>query len=135
MLLGLTILLVLLAWTLGNTIVRSTGRSTLDAHTVRSQRNSFVLRAVMYLRSSRPKQMSCAIELLRHIDLQPAFATSLPLGDAVVDAVATTGSFSESSAALIGRTLVGYSRYPSFTARDGFESTRHSLLRLRGMFG
>ncbi|MDX1929671.1 MAG: hypothetical protein SFV81_24305 [Pirellulaceae bacterium] len=135
MLLGLTILLVLLAWTLGNTIVRSTDRSTLDAHTVRSQRNSFVLRAVMYLRSKRSTKMSCAIEMLRHLDLQPALATSLPLGDVVVPVVATTSSFSESSAALIGRNLVGYSRHPSFTARDGFESTRHSLLHLRGMFG
>jgi hypothetical protein len=79
--------------------------------------------------------MSCTFELLRHIDLQPALATSLPLGDVVVPAVATTSVFSESSAALIGPNLVGYSRYPSFTARDGFESTRHSLLRLRGMFG
>jgi hypothetical protein len=135
MLLGLTILLVLLAWTLGNTIARSTKSLTLDAHSDRSLHNSFVLRIARRLHSKRLSQLSCALELLRHTQLQTAIATPSPQSDVVAAAIAKTSPFSESSASLIGRTLVGIGRYLGLAARDSFKSTRRSLLRTRGEVG
>lgn len=132
MLLGLTILLVLLAWTLGNTIARSTDDSALDAFTDRMGHRLSVSQFVRYLYSRLP--LSCAIGLLCRIELQAASATASPQGD-VATAVASAGLFSERCALLIGRTSVGAFRHLSFAPRDTYESNRRSLLRTRGLRG
>jgi len=124
MLLGLTILLVLLAWTLGNTIARSTNQSTLDAYTGRSLHRLSVSRVARCLRSRLPTQPSCALELLRRFELQSDLAPPLPQGDVAATTVAKTGHLSECRALLIGRISVGFSRHPSFTARDSYRLTR-----------
>ena len=131
MLLGLTILLVLLAWTLGNTISRSTNRSTLDAPTGRLLHRIPVSRAVWYVRSSLPTLLSFAIELLRRIELQTVLASPSPLRDVVVGSVAKTGHLPDCCALLIGRNSVGLTRHPSLTAGDSSNSNRRSLLRPR----
>lgn len=133
MLLGLTILLVLLAWTLGNTIARSTDQSTLETYTGRSLH--IMLRVARCLYSKLSVQLSCAIALLRHFEVQPVLATQSPSGDAVAFTVAMTGQCSECGALLIGRNFVGLGRYRSYTARDMNNSNRRPLLRVRGDVG
>ena len=135
MLLGLTILLVLLAWTLGNTIARSTSLSTLDANTSRSPYRISVLRIVGCLHARLTTDLSWAFELLRRIGLQTVLVTSSPQGDVVAATVATTGPLSVCCALLIGRTSVGSNRYPSITARDSYQSACRLLIRARGKCG
>ncbi len=135
MLLGLTILLVLLAWTLGNTISRSTNSSTLDARTGRSLHSQFVLRVARYLRSKLPTKRSYALELLRRIELQTVLATPSLQNDVAARTVAKTGPFSECCALLIGRTSVGVRHHRRITARDSYESDRRLQIRTCGYCG
>ncbi len=133
MFLGLTILLVLLAWTLGNTIKRSTNPSPLDAFAGRLVHSISVSRIWKLLHSSLRSSLLRAIDPLRHIELQSVLTTTLPLRN-VVGQVATTSHLTDRSAWHIGRTSVGIIRQPSLT-QDSFNLYCRSLLRLRGAIG
>jgi hypothetical protein len=135
MLLGLTILLVLLAWTLGNTITQSTNRSSLVTHFGRSLHKLSVSRPVRNLSSSLKRCMSSVNEVLSRIELQPALATLSPMGDIFAGQVVTTGHSSDCCALLIGRTSVGPNRHRSLTARNAFSTYCLLMLRLRGTAG
>ena len=135
MLLGLTILLVLLAWTLGNTIARSTNRSPLEAHTSRLLHRKSVSRFACCMRSSLTNSRPYVIEMLRRLELQPALATASPPGDFAVTPVATTCRSSDCCALHIGRTSVGFRGLLNLSARDSYNSYRCSLPRSRGAEG
>ena len=111
MLLGLIILLVLLAWTLGNTITRST-------HTSRSElRSRNWLRRIaasqsIELRFSCLKVIACAADWLRRTGLQNALAMKSPYGALQAVQFVPAGRSSECFAMLIGR-----DRALSFTQR------------------
>lgn len=106
MLLGLTILLVLLAWTLGNTITRWTNTSSLEPHALQTSSRRAASGLLVVCRSSLSCWLAAAIALLRRIQLQFALALASPRGDRRAWQVATTSHLSESFTSLIGRNFV-----------------------------
>ncbi len=131
MLLGLTILLVLLAWTLGNTISRSTNRPMLDAPAGHLLHRKTVLQVAWWARSSFTSSVSYAIGLLRHIEMQPELASPARQRNGSVETAALTGHFSDCCALLIGRNSDGFGQHPSLTARVSSCPTWRPRLRTR----
>ncbi len=112
MLLGLTILLVLLAWTLGNTITRSTNTSSLESQTQQTSSLKAASGLLEVCHSSPACWLAWAIALLRRIESQVATALASPHGDPnalwIASQIATTSQSSESFTSLIGRNFVWF---------------------------
>ena len=102
MLLGLIILLVLLAWTLGNTITRSTHLSELEMRS-RNPLRSFAAGRMFELPFHWSKVFSRALDWLSRFGLQDLLALKSPEGALYGQLVAATGRSSECLALLIIR--------------------------------
>jgi len=118
MLLGLTILLVLLAWTLGNTITRSTNTSSLESrtHQTFSRRAASGLLGVWH--SSHSCWLAWVIALLRRIESQVALALASPRSDQIALQIATTSRPSERFTSLIGRNFVWFRSQQDYRAQS-----------------
>lgn len=117
MLLGLTILLVLLAWTLGNTITRSTNTFSLESHTQQTLRPWAELSLIGVSRSGHAGWSGWMIALLRRIESQVAVAIASPHGDEIAIQIATTGCLSGSFTSLIGRNFVWFCNQQDYRAQ------------------